>query len=176
MTWPYQTISTLAITLLGLTIPLFLFATTLFGKAIQIAGEKDEKGKKEEQKELQKLIDAIRSGAANDDLKGISTELREKQRKLSELNKDLDKIQWKYFLLLTPKRSVLFPAGFFIGAIMLNEVARMCQMKGESVLAYRFLWSLSFFSILVGARRICQCLTLIHKISISPDARTPGVS
>lgn len=81
-----------------------------------------------------------------------------------KFNVQLKNIQNKYSLF-DFKKSVIFPGGFFILAILLNEVARIYEKASVSI----FLWIFAIVAIGIGIYRLCQALMLVQEISIASE-------
>lgn len=166
MSLPFSTTGTISITLLVITMPLFIFAVSLLGNAIERAKEEKTKAKEQQRKDAEvKITDIenkIKEAKKTRDTTGLLAELEELKRKKEQSKTQLKRIQKKYSLLEF-KKCVLYPGGFFILAIILNELAQI-YFKVSTVF-----WIGSIFAIVNGGYRLCQCLILAQEVAITSE-------
>ena len=169
---PYQTITAIAITLLAVTIPIFTFATTLLGTAIEEKKRKESRLTEAQQKHVEREINEITATKENGNPSQSPERFDVLQTKLKNLSRERKSLGKRYSLL-TSKQSILYPGAWFVGAIVLNEVAKIINEKElltVDMSVFKFPLSpslvlLAMICIVVGSRRICKCLTLIQKVA-----------
>jgi hypothetical protein len=166
MSLPFSTTSTIAITLLAIIIPLFILAVSLLGNAIERAKEEKTKAEEQERKDTEvrindienKIKEAKETGKTDE----LGTELGKLKRTKKETEAKIKRIQKKYSLLEF-KKCVLYPGGFFILAIILNEVAQI-YFKFSTVF-----WVGSILGIVSGSYRLCKCLMLAQEVAVTSE-------
>ncbi|NVM56096.1 MAG: hypothetical protein HWN66_20535 [Candidatus Helarchaeota archaeon] len=166
MSLPFSTTNTIAITLLAIIIPLFILAVSLLGNAIERAKEEKTKTEEEQRKDTDAKISNIENKIGEARETGDTTELETELEKLKQSKKEseaqIKKIQKKYSLLEF-KKSVLHPGGFFILAIILNELAQI-YFKVSTVF-----WVGSILAIVKGSYRLCRCLILAQEVAVTSE-------
>jgi len=166
---PFSTTSTIAIALLTITIPLFIFTVSLLGNAIERAKEEKSKTQEEQRKDFEAKITDIENKVKKAKKTGDSTELETQLEKLKQSKREseaqIEKIKKKYSLLEF-KKCVLYPGSFFLSAIVLNEVAKICEMN--IILSIVF-WIPSIVAIGIGAYRLGWCLILAQEIAVTSE-------
>jgi ABC-type multidrug transport system fused ATPase/permease subunit len=166
---PFAITSTIGITLLSVIVPFFIFAVTLLGNAIERAKEEESKTKEQERKDFEIKINdienKIKAAKETGDSSELEKQLEELKKNKKKFNVQLKNIQRKYSLLKF-KESVVFPGGFFILSILLNEVAKIYE-KSTTIGIY--LWLLAVIAIAVGIYRLCQALILVQEVGIASE-------
>lgn len=166
MSLPFSTTGTIAIALLAIIIPLFILAISLLGNAIERAKEEKTKAEEQESKDTEARIsdieNKIKEAKETGDTTELETELGKLKRTKKEAEAEIKRIQKKYSLLEF-KKCVLYPGGFFILAIILNELAQI-YFKFTTVF-----WVGSILAIVKGSYRLCRCLILAQKIATTSE-------
>ena len=169
MAIPFETTSTISITLLSVIVPFFIFAITLLGNAIEKAKEEESKIKKQEQENFNNQIKDIENKIKTSKETGDSTELEKQLEKLKK-NREKSNIQLKNtqkkYSLLNFKKSVVFPGSFFILAILFNESAKIYMESSKISIS---LWILAVVAISTGIYRLCQSLRLVQEVGITSE-------
>lgn len=169
MNIPFSITSTVAITLLSIIVPFFIFAVTLLGNAIERAKEEASKTKEQERKDfnikINDIENKIKTAKETRDSTDLEQQLEELKKNRKKFNNQLKNIQRKYSLF-SFKESVIFPAGFFILAILLNEVAKIYEKSTKVSIS---LWILAIVAMGIGIYRLCQALKLVQEVSITSE-------
>jgi len=166
---PLPIINTISFTLFGVTIPVFIFAVTLLGNAIKKAQEEEDKAKEQEKKDFElKITDLenkIKAAKESGDSSELETKLKEILSNKKNFDKQVKKIRNKYSLIGL-KKSILFPAGFFILSILSNEIT---SIYFSPPLIAPIFWFLSVSFLSIGIFMLYQSLSLIQEVSISSE-------
>lgn len=166
---PLPIVNTISFTLLGVIVPVFIFAVTLLGSAITKAQQEESKAKGQEKKDfdlkITDLENKIKAAKETGDSSGLETQLKEILANRKKFDRQLKAIRRKYSLIGL-KGSILFPASFFILSILSNEITTV--YSSPAIIApISWLLSLSFLS--AGIFRLLQSLSLVQEISVSSE-------
>jgi len=160
------------IALFTITIPIFTFAITLLGNAIEKAKNDETKinedwitGKNERIKNIQNTSKSLNLKEGDEHYDRLRKEIEEIEKERDFLKRGIKKIKEKYSYL-SFKKSVLYPDIFFLCGIFLNEYALFS--KSNYFVAFLF-WAVSVFFIGLGIFLLCKCLLIIEEVSATSD-------
>lgn len=156
----------LAVALLSVSVPVFIFIITLLGNAIERAKNEEDKVRDQQLKDFElKITDMDNKIKALKD-SGDSTQLGRLVKEFDIMQKDhtqqLNKIKSKYSALEF-KNCVLVPGGLFLFAILCFELVT------KNIIPPYILWLLSIISMVIGVYKLCICLKLAQEISKSSE-------
>jgi len=162
----YEVTILLNLTLIAMTVTVFVFAVSLLGRAIEIATEQNEKARQEQREKIKKEIGEIQKELE----KVRQTGELEETKRLTKLQKDKRKFEKKLervlkrYQLFRIKRGVLYPSSFFLGSLILATVA-----KALGSIYSPFLWSGALVLLGLGGYRFFQCLKVIEEVAIMSE-------
>lgn len=166
---PLPIINTISFTLLGVTIPVFIFAVTLLGNAINKAQQEENKAKEQEEKDFElKITDLenkINAAKETRNSSQLESQLKIILADRKKFNKQVKTIRNKYSLIEL-KKCILFPASFFILSILTNEITSV-YFSPPAIAPIFWILSVSFLSI--GIFRLFKSLSLIQEVSVSSE-------
>lgn len=162
----YEVTILLNLTLVAMTVTVFVFAVSLLGRAIEIAAEQNEKARqkqrekiKEEISKIQKELEKVRQTGELGETKRL-IKLQKDKRKFE---KKLERVRKRYQLFRV-KSGVLYPSSFFLGSLFLATVA-----KALGSIYSPFLWSGALVLLGLGGYRFFQCLKVIEEVAIMSE-------
>lgn len=156
----------LAVALLSVSVPVFIFIITLLGNAIERAKNEEDKVRDQQLKDFElKITDMDNKIKALKD-SGDSTQLGRLVKEFGIMQKEhaqqLNRIKSKYSALEF-KNCVLVPGGLFLFAILCFELVT------KNIISPYILWLLSIISMVMGVYKLCICLKLAQEISKSSE-------
>ena len=169
-----DSIAFLSFGLLAVLIPVFVFAVSLLGRAIEKSAEEKEQKENDLNRKVQEANQKIKEISAKIKDTGKTDELEKeiKERKLaiSKYERELRRIRNipKY---LTVKGCIISPGWRFLTAFIISSFAKqfpIIQFNGF-VTSYFLLNILSLAFFLWGFFIIYQCLNVIQEISLTTD-------
>jgi ABC-type multidrug transport system fused ATPase/permease subunit len=162
-------ITSIALTLLGVTIPFFIFAITLLGNAIERAKQEEKETKEQQQKDfelkindLENKIKALKESGDSTQLEKQLKEFKATQKKYSS---NIKGIKRKYEKL-SFRNSILIPSSLFIISIIFSDISKFSIISPNLAIIF---WFLALISLGLGIYSICMSLLLVQEISASSD-------
>ncbi len=159
----YEVTILLNLTLIAMTVTVFVFAVSLLGRTIEIAAQKKVEARqkqgetiKKEIEEIQKELEKMRKTGELGEMKRLN-KLKKDKRKYE---KELKRIHKRYQLFRV-KRGVLYPSSFFLASLILAVVAKALGSTYSP-----FLWIVALVLLVLAGYRLFQCLKVIEAVAI----------
>lgn len=159
----YEVTILLNLTLIAMTVTVFVFAVSLLGRTIEIAAQKKVEARQKQGEEIKKEIEEIQKELEKMKKTG---ELGEMKR-LNKLKKDKRKFEkelkliHKRYQLFRVKRGVFYPSSFFLSSLVLAAVAKALESTYSPSL-----WIVALVLLVLGGYRLFQCLKVIEDVAI----------
>ena len=137
MNIPFDTTTNIILSLMGITIAIFIFAVTLLGNAIKKAEDKKKEIEEESKKVFdekiikigEELADAKKSKSG--DISKLSFEIAKLEKNKKEAENKIKKIQERY-TLISLQKGVVYPSSFFVVALILNTSSSFINLSLSS--------------------------------------------
>lgn len=159
----YEVTILLNLTLIAMTITVFVFAVSLLGRTIEIAAQKKVEARqkqgetiKKEIEEAQKELEKMRKTGELGEMKRLDKLKKDK----TKFEKELKRIHKRYQLFRV-KRGVLYPSSFFLSSLILASVAKALESTYSP-----FLWIVALVLLVLGGYRLFQCLKVIEDVAM----------
>jgi ABC-type multidrug transport system fused ATPase/permease subunit len=161
--------TSIALTLLGVTIPFFIFAITLLGNAIERAKQEEKEAKEQQQKDFELKINDLENKITALKESGDPTQLEKQLKEFKATQKkhsrNIKGIKRKYGKL-SFRNSILIPSSLFIISILFSDISKFSTISTKLSIIFRLS---AFISLGLGIYAICISLLLVQKISASSD-------
>lgn len=166
----FEISTTIAITMLGIIVPIFVFATTLLGSATKRVKAEEDKARDQDKKDFDKDITELQAKIDEAKKSGPTNELNKRMKELinnrEKFDKQLKQIQTKYDSIKF-KGIVIYP-GFFMFLAVISSIGAKIYFHYNLGLAI-FYWVLYLTFLIIGLRKLCISLVTIQEIAVSSD-------
>ncbi len=166
----FEISTTIAITILGIIVPIFVFATTLLGSASKRVRAEEDKAKDQDKKDFDKDITELQTKIDEAKKSGPTIELNKRMKELinnrEKFDKQLRQIQTKYDSIKF-KGIVIYP-GFFMLLAIISSIGAKIYFNYNLSLAI-FYWILYLILLIIGIKKLCISLLTIQEVAVSSD-------
>lgn len=160
-----DTLSNIALLLIGVIITIFVLSVTLLGKAAKISRETKAETEQKSRQEFEKHIELLRQKIKNkpDDIGGLKEEIEILETKRDYARNVVVELDRKYNALGL-KESVLIPGGLFLMSILFSN---WVILVGRNIIWHSASFFIALASLSFGVQKIIFSLQSVQEFSLN---------